>query len=75
MDARFPQTHTRSDAQAARRRYWNIVVPLLILAAQNDERRRRLDEARQQWPGPPDTSTPTCMHPTTEAPEWDRTLT
>lgn len=44
-------THTPNEAQAARRRYWNIVVPLLILASENDERRRRLAEVRQQWPG------------------------
>lgn len=75
MNARSGAIHNRSDAQAARRRYWNIVVPLLVLAAENDERRRRLDEARRQWPGPPDTSTPTCMHPIAEAPGRDRTLT
>ncbi len=48
MDARPPQTHTRSDPEAARRRYWNIVVPLLLIqAAQNEERRSRLAAARQ----------------------------
>ena len=31
MHARLPQTHSRSDAETARRRYWNIVVPLLLI--------------------------------------------